>query len=107
MQSCFVVRGGSHGLTETGAVAEQSWLLMHRLVSEHCLTTQMHSSAVEVSGQMGQEMLSLDVSFISKKAAICAFQVRCSRRATKHVLNFDRVSGGVNKLQMTRALCWS
>lgn len=38
---------------ETGAVAEQSWLLGHRLVNEHCLTTQMHSDAVEVSGQMG------------------------------------------------------
>lgn len=54
VQSCFLVQGGgSRGLTETGAVAEQSWLLRHRVVNEHCLTTQMHRGAVEVSGQMG------------------------------------------------------
>lgn len=38
---------------ETGAVAAQSWLLGHWLVNERCLTTQMHSGAVGVSGQMG------------------------------------------------------
>lgn len=68
---------------EMSAVAEQSWLLRHRLVSEHRLTTQMPSSAVEVCGQKGQGMLSLDVSFIPRKPAISAFQVHCSRTATK------------------------
>lgn len=44
-------------------------------------------------------MLSLHVSFIPRKPVQYAFQVCSSRRATKHVLNFDPVSVGVNKLQ--------
>lgn len=41
----------------------------------------------------------LDISFIPRKPVQCAFQVHCARRATKHVLNFDRGSVGIKKLQ--------
>lgn len=44
-------------------------------------------------------MHSLRVSSIPRKPVQYAFQVCCSRRATEHVLNFDPVSVGVNKLQ--------
>lgn len=38
---------------EIVAGAEQCWLLQHWVVNEDCLTTEMHSSAVGVSEDMG------------------------------------------------------
>jgi len=66
-------------------------------VNRHGIATQNTQQAVEISGQVGQGLLSLDVSFIPRKPAPCALQVHCSGRAAEHVLNFDRVSVGVNK----------